>query len=169
MLAEWKKRLIEASSRPRKAPRGMTLIEIMVVLVILGLIASFIGCIDGGSRRGAVLRPPLGQYGDELLPLDQVGRKFGQPGSACGHAGSPIGVAAQRRNSLGKHIDILKTALGQLVEEQMKLIKLQALDIPVSLLGLAVQVKGIGKLLVEQRHHRLPRAVGNVVAAVKLL
>ncbi|MGZ6125610.1 MAG: type II secretion system protein GspG [Myxococcales bacterium] len=43
MLAEWRKRLIESSSRRRKAARGMTLIEIMVVLVILGLIAGAIG------------------------------------------------------------------------------------------------------------------------------
>jgi general secretion pathway protein G len=43
MLAEWKKRLVESSSRRRKAARGMTLIEIMVVLVILGLIAGAIG------------------------------------------------------------------------------------------------------------------------------
>lgn len=43
MLAEWKKRMIEVTSRRRKAARGMTLIEIMVVLVILGLIAGAIG------------------------------------------------------------------------------------------------------------------------------
>jgi len=43
MLAEWRRKSIEQSSRPRLPARGMTLIEIMVVLVILGLIASFIG------------------------------------------------------------------------------------------------------------------------------
>lgn len=44
MPGEWRKRLIQSSSRRSKAAaRGMTLIEIMVVLVILGLIASFIG------------------------------------------------------------------------------------------------------------------------------
>ena len=44
MLVKWRRQSIESSSlRARRAARGMTLIEIMVVLVILGLIAGFIG------------------------------------------------------------------------------------------------------------------------------
>src|SRR6266446_4970394 len=44
MYASWKEKLLRSSARAGKAAaRGMTLIEIMVVLVILGLIAGAIG------------------------------------------------------------------------------------------------------------------------------
>ena len=43
MAADLRARLVRSMARRRKGARGMTLIEIMVVLVILGLIAGAIG------------------------------------------------------------------------------------------------------------------------------
>ena len=65
----------------------------------------------------------------------------------------PGRVSAQLGGALGKLVGFALALLRQLVEEQMQRIEVDTLHVPVRLLGLAVEIGGVGQLLVEQRDH----------------
>ena len=74
----------------------------------------------------------------------------------------PKRVTAELGRPLGKLVGLALSLLRQLVEEQVQLIEVDALHIPVRLLGLAVEIGRVGQLLVEEPDHRNPSRGGKV-------
>jgi hypothetical protein len=79
-----------------------------------------------------------------------------------GHAHRTQCVAAELSRSLGELVGLALPLLGQLIEEQVQLIEVDALHIPVGLLGLAIQISGVRQLLIEQLDHGTPGRGGEI-------
>ena len=71
--------------------------------------------------------------------------------------------AAKQLNPFGDRVDELALLIEMFVEQQVELVEVHALDVPVGLLGLAVQVQGVGQLLVEQGDGLFPNFRGEIV------
>jgi hypothetical protein len=62
----------------------------------------------------------------------------------------PIAVPPQRGGALGDDVAGLLQHFGQFVEELIQLEEVHAFDVPMRMLGLAVEVQRVGQLLVQQ-------------------
>ncbi len=126
------------------------------------LVAGLVGFVDRGSHGVGVDAVALDQRPHVVDTGVDVGRDLRQAGVRRGHAHRAQRVTAELGRSLGKLVGLALTLLRQLVEEQVQLIEVDALHIPVRLLGLAVEIGGVRQLLVEQPDHRNPSRGGKV-------
>src|SRR5688500_11666961 len=76
-----------------------------------------------------------------------------QPRCRRRHAHCARGRSAQRGDTLGDQIYVLLNSIDQLVEQLMELKELWAFHIPVRLLRLAIKIKRVSEMLIEQRNH----------------
>ena len=89
------------------------------------------------------------QGGDVRHTVDSVGRILGQLGVFRSHSHGAERVSAQGRDPFGELIHELGKLSGDLVEEQMKLVKRRSGNLPVMLLVHVAQRHGVSQDLVQ--------------------
>ena len=126
------------------------------------LVAGLVGFVDRGSHAVGVDAVALDERPHVVDTGVDVGRDLRQAGAGRGHAHRAQRVTAELGRPLGKLVGLALPLLRQLVEEQVQLIEVDALHIPVRLLGLAVEIGRVGQLLVEELDHRNASRGGKV-------
>ena len=126
------------------------------------LVAGLVGFVDRGPHVVGVDAVPLDQRPHVVDTGVDVGWDLRQAGARRGHAHGAQGVPTELGRSLGELVGFALSLLRQLVEEQVQLIEVDPLHVPVRLLGLTVEIGRIRQLLVEQSDHRNPGPGGKV-------
>ncbi len=91
------------------------------------------------------------------------------------HSDGPGGVTTQARGSLGEKVHEIGQFTRNFVEKQVKLVKILAFHVPMSLLGLAHEIEGIRQVLIQQGDqllttlHRESMCVENWCVAIEVL
>ena len=81
----------------------------------------------------------------------RVGWVLRQSRSRGGLTGGAPRCAAQGGRPLGDRINVVRQLRGKLIEQLVQREEMRAFDVPMSLFRLAVEVKRVGQMLVEQR------------------
>ena len=81
----------------------------------------------------------------------RIGWVLRQSRSRGGLTGCAPCCAAQGGCPLGDGINVVRQLCGELIEQLVQREEMRAFDVPMSLFRLAVEVKRVGQMLVEQR------------------
>src|SRR5205823_5980240 len=90
-----------------------------------------------------------------------TGRRTGRGGGRA--VGVPLGDAAQLDDALCEQVYVLVGRRVNLVEQLVERDELRPLHVPVSLLGLQLEVDGVGQLLVQEIDHLAAGGFGEIV------
>src|SRR5436190_8454842 len=117
--------------------------------------------LDGGARRGAVHTEAVGDRGDGVHARDRV-RGVLVECRGCGrHSSGAEREPAESGRPLGDRVDVLEHALGDRVVELVQLDEVAALDVPVRLLELRVEIERVGETRVQELDELVARGIGD--------
>ena len=113
--------------------------------------------LDGAAHQLAERRQHRGESVDVLPAAPGLHGVFGQRRSLGDRTRCALDAPAQLDGALGDQIDVVLHVLVHLVEELMQGNEMGALDVPMRLLRLRLQIDGIGEPRVAQVDHLPPR------------
>ncbi len=108
-----------------------------------------VGFLDSGAQGVGVVANVVDEEFHHIGSV--VGGKvcFGDAGFCGGFADGTVGDSTESGDSLGDRVDMIFEVGGDGIEEQMELVKILALDVPMGPFDLAVNVGAVGEAEIE--------------------
>src|SRR5215470_4223044 len=124
-------------------------------------IVQVLGFLDGRAQGVGKMADIVDQELDHFRPIggSQVG--FRQARFGGGFADRSVSDSAQSGDAFGDGVNVIFKMRGYRIEEQVQLVEVLALHIPMRPLHLAMDIRAVGKAEIEQGNQRLAVLVGN--------